>query len=389
MKNKVFISIFFIMIFFVFFWVGIKEVAIRMNIVKFYKTDNWEIVEKSSDPIYDKIMSAEAFIKNRYNNYFPLYNKINSLFYNSNIFVDSLYLNEVYLKDNNDDERLFYNSKDDFYYLVNKYSDEELDKRLEKQANFYNEINDKYPEVELLLYIPLRYETTSFMNINNNYNKVNTFTKKLNSGIKYKLQENKTLEEYLKHYYKSDHHYNSYGAEIAYKDVLKMYNIQSDLEIQHKEIKNPFYGSMAKSTLLTRTGDVLTAISYTDKPKTNIVDENFKPLSIENKENPFYDYYVKYFNGTYDEIIYNNDSNLGRNLLIIGDSMSWQIDYLLAHSFDKTYVVNTKYGKWKNNNLILKDYIKQNNITHILFFREAKNLVFDADNLKVDEKVVR
>ena len=48
-----------------------------------------------------------------------------------------------------------------------------------------------------------------------------------------------------------------------------------------------------------------------------------------------------------------------------------------------------KYGKWLNNDLMLSDYIKNNNITHILFLREAKNIVFDADNFKLDQRVVR
>ena len=69
--------------------------------------------------------------------------------------------------------------------------------------------------------------------------------------------------------------------------------------------------------------------------------------------------------------------------------MSWQIDYLLAKNFDKTIVVNTKYSPWTSKDLILKDYIEENKITHVLFLREAKNIVFDADNFAVDKKVVR
>ena len=48
-----------------------------------------------------------------------------------------------------------------------------------------------------------------------------------------------------------------------------------------------------------------------------------------------------------------------------------------------------KYGKWQNNYLELSKYIKDNSITHVLFLREAKNIVFDADNYKLDKRVVR
>jgi len=389
MKNKLIIIVFIIIIYSVFLFVPFKELLIRTNRVSYYRSDNWILVEKTNDKIYDKIMTFEAFIKNRYNNYFPFYNEINNLYYSSIIDIDKLYLDDIYLKDNADDERIFYKNKDDFFYVLNKYSKKELEERLNKEASFYNDINNKFPDVNLALYIPLRYESFQFNNINENYDLVNKFTKKLNNDIKYSFFDVDNINDYKKYYYKTDHHYNSYGAQIAYNDILNMFNIDNNMLINHKEVYKPYYGSMAKSTLLKRVSDKLTAIDIKNDLKVNINDVNFKPLEKKDRSDPFYDYYVGYFNGMYDEIIYENDSSFNRNLLIIGDSYSWQVDYLLAKSFDKTFVINTKYGKWINNDLVLKDYINENNITHILFFREAKNLVFDADNFKVDKKVIR
>ena len=389
MNKKVFVRIFLTILFAVFVFVPLKEVLIRLNIVVFYQTDNWVIIEKSDNPINDKILSVKANIENRYNNYFPFYNKINDLYFNSIINVDSLYLDNVYLKDNNDLDHLFYNKSNDYFYLTNRYSSQELDNRLEEQASFYNDINNKYPDIKLALYVPLRYEYTKVGNINNNHDRVLKFTNKLNTSIKYKLFDSDTLEDYLKYYYRTDHHYNSYGAEKAYLEILEMYDIDNKLDIKHNMIKDKYHGSMAKSTLLQRTSDELSVMDIPNTLRVNINDEDFKPLEIPDKSNPFYDYYVKYFNGCYDEVIYESDNNYGRNLLIIGDSMAWQLDYLLAYNFDTTIIVNTKYGKWLKNDLILSEYIKEHNITHILFLREAKNLIFDVDNFHVDKKVVR
>ena len=235
----------------------------------------------------------------------------------------------------------------------------------------------------------MRYESTKAKNINDNNDKINTFISKLNKTIKVKTFDSDTVESYLSNYYKTDHHYNSYGAEKAYMDIMEMYELDNNLEIEHETIRTPYYGSMAKSTLLKKLKDDLTAMKVSNELKVSGTDENFKPLELEDRSNPFYDYYVKYFNGAYGEVIYENDTNYNRNLLIIGDSMSWQVDYLLAKNFDKTIVVNTKYAPWTNKDLILKDYIEEHNITHILFLREAKNLVFDGDNFHVDKKVVR
>ena len=140
---------------------------------------------------------------------------------------------------------------------------------------------------------------------------------------------------------------------------------------------------------MTRTSDTLTAMDIDNSLNVNIEDKTFKPLEVTDRKNKFYDYYVGYFSGMFDEVIYENNTHYFRNLLIIGDSLSWQIDYLLATNFDNTYVVNTKYGKWLKEDLVLSDYIEKNNITHILFLRETKNLIFDADNFKLDKKVIR
>ena len=386
MNKRSFVIIILIIIFSVFVFVPIKELLIHIGIVDFYKGDNWKIVNKTNNPIKDKIASLEANIENRYNNYFPFYDTINSLYYSTIIDIDSLYLDDVYLKNNNDNDLLFYDKKNNFYYLTNHYSNEELNDRLNKQVNFYNDISNKYPSVNLAIYIPLRYSETSIKNIFNINYSIYSFTSKLNKNIKYTVFDD---DNYLKYYYKTDHHYNSFGAEKVYLDILKMYGLNNNLNINHKIVKNNYYGSMAKSVMLKNVSDNLMAINYPNNLKVNINDDNYKPLKIENKTNPFYDYYVRYFNGQYDEIIYENNNSYNRNLLVICDSLAWQIDYLLANNFNKTYVINMKYGKWINNNLYLNDYIKNNNITHILFLREAKNIVFDADNFKLDQKVVR
>ena len=386
MNKKVFIIIFLIIIFSVFIFVPFKEVLIHFKLVDFYKTDNWKIVEKSNNKIYDKIMSLEANIENRYNNYFPFYNKINSMYYNSIINIDGLYLNDIYLKDNSDYEHLFYEKENNLYYLTNHYSNSELEERLNNQVNFYNDIKNKYPNIDLMVYLPLRYSETKSKNVLNINEKINDFTSKLNKTIKYSVFD---TDNYLKYFYKTDHHYNSYGAEVVYLDILNKFNLNNNLNISHKIVNKNYYGSMAKSILSTKIVDNLSSMDIPNNLKVNISDTKFKPLKIEEKNNIFHDYYVQYFDGQYDEIIYENNKNFNRNLLIISDSLIWQIDYLLADNFDKTYVVNMKYGKWKDNNLILSDYIKNNNITHILFLREAKNIIFDADNFKLDKRVVR
>ena len=386
MKNKFLAVSFLIVIFAVFLFVPAKEVLIRIHKVNFYKNDNWKTVDATGDRILDKINSLESFIENRYNNYFPFYNKINSLYYNTNLKVDSLYLDDIYLKENNDSDYIFYDKDNKFYYLVNSYDKSELVKRSNDYLEFYNGIAEKYSDINIALYLPLRYEFTASKNIKGTNDIIKSFGSKLN--IKYDILDSKNVSEYLDNFYKTDHHYSSRGAYKAYQSILNMFDMDSTLEYKTKDIKTPYYGSIAKSLLLTNIKDTLTVLDYPNTLEVNIDDVNFKPMEVEDKANPFYDYYVKYYNGQYDEVIYTNDIDSNDNLLIIGDSMSWQIDYLLAANFHNTYVINIRYGKWKNNKLDLDSYIKDNNITHIVFLMEAKNSIFDIDNYKLASKVV-
>ena len=389
MNKKYFVISILIILFGVFIFVPVKEVLIRAGLIKVYHSDNWIIARKTKDPIYDKVIGLETDIENRYNNYFPFYNKINSLYYNTNTSIDKLYSKYIYLKDNSDNEHLFLDKENNFYYLVSNYSSSELDNRMNNQVEFYNDIKEKYPDIDLMLYLPLRYSETSYKNINGVHDKIIEFTNKLNSGIKYSILDSNSVDEYLNYFYKTDHHYNSYGAEKVYLDILNKYGLTNELNLTHKVVRDNYYGSLAKTILSTNIVDKLMAIDFNNNLKTNIDDVKFKPLTVEDNNNPFYDYFVVYYNGQYDEIIYENETEYNRNLLIICDSLAWQIDYLLANNFDKTYVINMKYGKWTKNDLDLSSYIKDNNITHILFLRETKNIVFDGDNYQLDKRVVR
>ena len=115
MKNKLIIAVFIIILYSVFLFVPAKEVLIRLHVIPYYKSANWETVNKTNDKIYDKIMTLESFVKNRYNNYFPLYNQINNAYYSAIINVDKTYLSDIYLKDNADNERIFHQADNKFF----------------------------------------------------------------------------------------------------------------------------------------------------------------------------------------------------------------------------------------------------------------------------------
>ena len=108
--------------------------------------------------------------------------------------------------------------------------------------------------------MPLRYEVTNIDSTRNLNNYVNEFKNNLNNKIKVGTLETKDENDYLQYFYRTDHHYNAYGALKAYQDIMKLMNIKDNTNYNIKEIKSPYYGSLAKTSLITKTSDTLTDI---------------------------------------------------------------------------------------------------------------------------------
>lgn len=388
-KDRFIIAVFLVIIFGVFVLYPVKYLLIKTDKISFNSSDNWKTYEKSGNLIKDKVMALETAIDNRTTNYFPLYEKVTSGFYNFNIKLDSLFSSKVYIKSNSDGENLFYDNQNDFYFLLNNLSSEQLNNRLKNQVSFYNDINIKYPDINLYIYLPLRYEVTNLSDIHNLNNYVVTFKNSLNKNIKVSSLDSLDLSQYLTYFYKTDHHYNSVGALKAYNDIVTMMDINNIKTIPFKCIYTPYYGSLAKTALNKNVSDNLLDLDYLNDVEFNQDDDKFKTRKIVKKTNPFYDYYISYYNGQYDEIKYKSDVKNNKNLLIISDSLSWQIDYIIAENFENTYVINLRYGKWKNQKLYLQEYLSEHNITDILFLQEAEQQMFDLYNHNISDRVVR
>lgn len=388
-KDRFIISVFLVIIFGVFVLYPVKYLLIKTDKISFNSSDNWKTYEKSGNLIKDKVMALETAIDNRTTNYFPLYEKITSGFYNFNIKLDSLFSSKVYIKSNSDGENLFYDNQNNFYFLLNNLSSEQLNNRLKNQISFYNDINTKYSDINLYIYLPLRYEVTNLSDIHNLNNYVVTFKNSLNKNIKVSSLDSLDLSQYLTYFYKTDHHYNSVGALKAYNDIVTMMDINNIKTIPFKCIYTPYYGSLAKTALNKNVSDNLLDLDYQNDVEFNQSDDKFKTRKIVKKTNPFYDYYISYYNGQYDEIKYKSDVKNNKNILIISDSLSWQIDYIIAENFENTYVINLRYGKWKNQKLYLQEYLSEHNITDILFLQEAEQQMFDLYNHNISDRVVR
>lgn len=400
MKNnndKVFITIIISLMLIVLTWFPINHLMIKLGYKELQTTDNWTIFKGTKKTtigkIDDKVKSIKTSLENRVTNYFPFYHQLNKSFYSLVINSNKLLYNKnTPIGTNTSNEYVFFDNENKFYYLVNNYSNEELEIRTKNQAFFYNSLYESNKNINLNLYIIPRYDQTGLA-IRDLSNYTEIFKESLNPNINVKELNIENTEDYLNKFYKTDHHWNINGTYLGYQEIMHMLN-KTPLELTKQKVNtSPYYGSLAKSSLSTLTSDDIYDFDINLDYKVTInnqePNEKFKPRKITYQKNyQFYDYYVHYYNGQYGLIHYvypNNDNNL----LIIGDSYNWSIDYLIASHYKNTYVVNLRYDEYTKNTFNYKDFIKENNIDDVLFLYEGSSLIFDQYNYNISSKIVR
>ena len=394
-KDKVFNAIFCGIIGGVCLYIPVHFMLVHIGVVTKTSNDNQVVFEPISeknigDKLSNKVNAIKTRLENEITNSFPFYNSLNGLYQNFNYYMNSFFYKEVPLKTNSDNEYIFYNKENDFYYLENQYSKDELDKRLDMQVAMFNKLANL--DIDMYLYFPTRYELTKLKDNNlNSY--VDIFKDKLSSKIKVANMDITSLEQYKNYFYKTDHHWNMNGALAGYYDIM---DILGKVPVDNLEVVNKrerkFYGSMAKSVLNNKTYDYILDVDkkldYDVLVNGKQASEVFKPRQIRlDRDYLYYDYYVQYFNGQYGEICYDYHKDKEENLLILSDSYAWQIDYLIASSFNKTYVVNLRYDKWKKGDLNLEEYMKERNIKKVLFLYEGGSMMFDQYNYNLEGRI--
>ena len=394
-KDKIFNAVFCGIIGGVCLYIPVHFMLVHIGVVAKTSNDNQVVFEPISeknigDKLSNKVNAIKTRLENEITNSFPFYNSLNGLYQNFNYYMNSFFYKEVPLKTNSDNEYIFYNKENDFYYLENQYSKDELDKRLDMQVAMFNKLANL--DIDMYLYFPTRYELTKL--IDNNLNSyVDIFKDKLSSKIKVANMDITSLEQYKNYFYKTDHHWNMNGALAGYYDIM---DILGKVPVDNLEVVNKrerkFYGSMAKSVLNNKTYDYILDVDkkldYDVLVNGKQASEVFKPRQIRlDRDYLYYDYYVQYFNGQYGEICYDYHKDNEENLLILSDSYAWQIDYLIASSFNKTYVVNLRYDKWKKEDLNLEEYMKKRNIKKVLFLYEGGSMMFDQYNYNLEGRI--
>lgn len=165
-----------------------------------------------------------------------------------------------------------------------------------------------------------------------------------------------SMEDRLRYFYRTDHHWNIRGAWKAYEDIYRMIapqfqGISPMLKLkQFKTLPGlKFYGSWARATFFPIQPDDF-EVADVDMPPLAIYNRHGSQISDDVRaayENGKYDTtpYVNHyasFGGSTDQFQFVNEKGPPRNLLVIGSSFTPPVIRFLASHYGRTYFVDLR-----------------------------------------------
>jgi hypothetical protein len=187
------------------------------------------------------------------------------------------------------------------------------------------------------------------------------------------------------YYYKTDHHWNTFGAYKGYEALVKAMNIQPtpQEDFDFEAVSDSFLGTLySKAILTTQEPDVLYLPVYkktavlTQQTGKQQRDSLYWKEYLEKK-----DKYSVFLGGNHSvDVVKNSAVSNGRKLLIIKDSYANSMVPFLATNFQEIHIIDPRYY-----NQDIYDYIQQNAITDTAAVYSIKQLcdVLVANKLSV------
>ena len=184
-------------------------------------------------------------------------------------------------------------------------------------------------------------------------------------------------------YFKTDHHINSDGAYIIYREYCKAANIQiKEIDnFNRVTVSNDFLGTFdSKAQLLNQQPDEL--FVYKNQNNTNIKEAIYDKQATNSIFNEEYlkgkDKYSYFLNGNNSRAIIKTNVNNNKRLLVIKDSYAHIMSQFLCQNYSEVHFLDPRYT-----NFDYVEYAKENGITDVLFLYNVSTFVQDTNLKKI------
>ncbi|MGL5353429.1 MAG: DHHW family protein [Clostridium sp.] len=244
-------------------------------------------------------------------------------------------------------------------------------------------INNTKQKVSLII-VPNSYEIyneniPSSIPLINQKEQIEDIYKNISNSNVINLYNTFNENKYKNLYYKTDHHWTTYGAYLAYSEFVRSLgeNPVNIEDLKENKIED-FYGTYySKAKPYNAKSDTL---SYYDF-------ENVTLELDEEKYNSLYDYsqiekrdkYSIFLRGNNPlTIIKNNENKSGKKILIFKDSYANSMIPFLSANYEEIHVIDLRSFSGK-----VSEYIKENTFDDILILYNFIGFSRDADILKI------
>lgn len=265
------------------------------------------------------------------------------------------------------------------------------EKKVEKNIESIADFKKKYPSLEMsFLLAPnaaniLSDKLPLFAAPRDQNKDIDSFYKKMKDigittiDVRPSFIENK---DKMQLYYRTDHHWTSDGAYLAFNQIAKTLNLENDVEYKPFTVKTDFRGTLSsKSGFNNGLND--TIVIYLPKPDSNYKNSVIYYFDSKEKTTEFYkpsnlkikDAYTVF--GGSNHPIYTIDTPVDNNksLLLIKDSYANSVIPFLSQCYRKIVVVDPRYFYDS-----IDKIIDTHNITDVMFLYNA-NTIFKDDSL--------
>ncbi|MEG0306684.1 MAG: DHHW family protein [Clostridium sp.] len=268
-------------------------------------------------------------------------------------------------------------------YLFEKLTSFDEERRIGNMESVNKFINNLDEKVSFMI-IPNSYEVyrdklpigAPLINQEVEINKIYNGSKGSNNIDLLKVM-NSNREEYI--YYKTDHHWTTYGAYLGYREFIESIG-EKPVKLEDLEevtIEN-FYGTyFSKAKPFNAVSDVLTYYNFKNI-EMDIQGEGYNELYDYSYLNTR-DKYSMFLRGNNAiTVIKNKDLQNGKKLLVFKDSFGNSMVPFLTQNFEEIHVVDLRSFM-----LNVTDYVKENNFENILIAYNLTNFIRDTNVIKL------
>ena len=175
-------------------------------------------------------------------------------------------------------------------------------------------------------------------------------------------------------YFKTDHHYTTYGAYIAYREYCTYKGVtpKSLEDFKLSTLPEKFYGTMYSKAADFRTKPDTIAIPSIDEDNIEVSGGTDKIYDYEALTRK--DKYTIYFGGNYGVVEIKTAVNNGKRLLVIKDSYANSLIPYLTAEYEYIVMVDPRFYTGS-----IGQVIENGRVNEILVFYEMSNFINDSE----------